>query len=426
MTEVSIAKKPRFFYGYYMLASSFFCLLIQGGYNVYSFSLFVSHLQRDLGWSRSAVTLAYTISQVIQGCTHPISGRLVGRFAAGKIIAVGAVLLGLGFTLQSRVNTLWMFYADYAVIGVGLSFIGPVPQSFVISNWFSKRRGTMLGIMAMGIGFGGFVLARIIGSNLIPNMGWRSSYLSMGLFVLVLIPLGLFFIKARPSDKGLLPDGVSSAEAVSIMKKKRSGPEGVTTKMAIATSAFWLMCLSFIGGGFGHSSAVQSQVPYLEDIGFPLAIAATALSSVALGSLIGKFSFGWLCDRMPAKYAGAIGWLFETVAIFILMRITPSSSATTMWLYAIIMGLGVGAWLPTMSMLVITTFGLTSYASIYGLISMAQSLGSAVGPTFSAYMFDVTGSYQKAFTIFLIVNGLAIPAILAIRKPKLEKIPSSE
>ncbi len=425
MTEVSIVKKPRFFYGYWMVAAGFLCLFINGGYSIYGFSLFVSHIQKDFGWSRGEIMTAFTITQIIQAFFHPITGKLVSRYRAGKVIAVGALAVGLGFIFQSRMNSLWAFYIGYAVIGAGLSAIGPVPQSYVVSNWFKKRRGTVIGITVAGIGAGGFILARVIGGYLIPGIGWRNSYLVMGLFALLLIPLGLLLVKSKPADMGLYPDGITASEAVAEAKTRPAGSGVWTLKMALYTSTFWLIFLSFITEGFGHTGVVQSQTPYLEDIGFPLATAAGALGSVALGSLLGKLFFGWLCDKMQAKYACAIGVTLMSVAILIIINTNQTTPITTMWLYAIIMGLGVGSLIPTMSILISANFGLASYGAIYGMISLAQTLGSSVAPSVAGYMYDATGTYHQVFIIFAIVNTVGIPAILAVRKPKLKQIPSS-
>ena len=89
-----------------------------------------------------------------------------------------------------------------------------------------------------------------------------------------------------------------------------------------------------------------------------------------------------------------------------------------LWIYAVIMGLGVGSWLPTMSMLVSTTYGLAAYASIYGMISLNMSIGAATGPLASGFIFDLTGNYNWAFIIFITLYLVAILTVLAVRRPR--------
>ncbi|MFH1487638.1 MAG: MFS transporter, partial [Pseudomonadota bacterium] len=198
-------------------------------------------------------------------------------------------------------------------------------------------------------------------------------------------------------------------------------PRGLTLKMALATSSFWLIAISFLTHGFSEVGILQTHVPHLEDVGFPLTKASAAFGVVGLFSLIGKFFFGWLCDRMEAKYACAIGLGVQVTGLFILLCVRPTSPPVLLYLYAVVIGLGVGSWLPAMSMLVSTNFGLLAYGSIFGMTSLMLSVGSATGPLMAGYVFDITGNYNLAFIIFILFYGIAIPTVLAVGRPKLNQ-----
>ena len=363
---------------------------------------------------------AFTIWFLFMGVAAPFTGRVVDRHGARKVIFIGAITTGLGFVILSLTNNLWHFYIGYAVIGAGMAAVGHVPASSVVSNWFKKRRGLAIGIMSTGIGVGGIALAPLIGDYLIPNFGWRASYLALALLTWVLIiPLALFVIKTKPADMGLYPDGMEAPEAVASTKVPPPVSEdGLSLRMALATPAFWLIAIAFLLSHFSNVGTIQSQVPYLDDIGFPVAIAATALGGVGLASAIGKFGFGWLCDWISAKYALCIGLGLQAVSIIALMSVGPASPLAIIWLYAIMMGLGVGSWLPTMSIITSTNFGLASYGAIFGAINLAHSIGSATGPLMAGYMYDSMNTYYWAFVIFLALYLIAIPSILAVRPPK--------
>jgi len=173
-----------------------------------------------------------------------------------------------------------------------------------------------------------------------------------------------------------------------------------------------------LANGFSQVGIVQNQVPYLEDIGFTAGVAASALGGIGFCSLVGKFGFGWLCDRIQPKYACSIGFGLQVAGTIILMGLGPTSPQAIIWLYVITMGLGVGAWLPTMSMLTSTNFGLVAYGAIFGSINLAQSIGGATGPLVAGYMYDTMGTYRWSFTIFLALFSAAIPTILVLRRPK--------
>ncbi len=412
-------KKTEVFYGYWIVVATFFCLFIYSGFGAYGFSLFVRPLQADFGWGRGEIMVALTIWFLVMGMISPFIGRVVDRYGARIVIFTGALITGLGFVLISRMHYLWHFYSGYIIIGVGMASIGHVPASTLVSNWFKKRRGTALGIMSTGIGAGGFVLAPAIGGYLIPNFGWRTSYLAMALLMWVLIiPLALLVIKAKPADMGLYPDGIEAPETVALNQASPSTAEGLTLGMALATPALWLIGVSFLTGGFGQMGVIQSQVPYLQDIGFPVVAAAGALGGVGFGSLVGKLFFGWLCDRIPAKYAWCIALSLQLVGTIILMNVASASPMAILWLYAIVTGLASGGWLPSMSMLASTTFGLASYGTIYGMLTLALNIGSGTGPLMAGYMYDATNTYYWTFIIFLVLCAIAIAAILMVRRPK--------
>lgn len=416
-----VARKP-FFYGYWIVAAAFCCTFVASGCGFYGFSLFVKSLQAELGWARAEAMLGVTVYFLVVGLASPSVGRLVDRYGASKVIASGALVMGLGFVLLSRLQELWHFYAAYVVVGAGASAIGAVPSSALVANWFKRRRGFAIGVMAAGVGGGGFVMSPLIGGFLIPTVGWEKSYLALAVVDWLLIPLALLVVKTRPADMGLFPDGDAAPESPPPLDKlagASAAPVGDhTLKTALATLPFWLIAGSYLFNAFAQVGTLQNQVPHLEDIGFPVTTAATAFGAVSLASLFGKFGFGWLCDKIPAKYAWCLGIGLQIAGTGLLMAIRPGSPMLLVWLYALVMGLGVGGWLPTLSMLISGHFGLASYGAIFGTIFMVQNVGCAVGPFAAGYIYDTRGSYFPAFLVFLALDILAIPIVLAVRRPR--------
>jgi len=412
------SKKSRVFYGYWIVVATFFFAFIFSGCGFYSFSLFVIPLQADLGWDRGEIMATLTFFFLVGGITAPFIGRVVDRYGVRRVMTAGALVAGLGFTLLSLVNDLWHFYGSYVIIGLGMAGTGMVPTTFVVSNWFKKKRGTAIGIMSAGIGAGGLALAPLTGGYLIPNFGWRVTYLVLAVLVWALIPLALFVIKTKPSDMGLYPDDGQDSEVVTEAEVPALASGGLSSRVAIRTSTFWLIAVSFLAFGISEVGILQNEVPYLEDIGFSAAMAAGVHGVVGLWSTIGKFGFGWLCDRIQAKYACAIGLALQLVGTIVLMNVRLTSPVAIIWLYTFLMGFGVGNWLPTMSMLISTNFGLVAYGAIFGMISLTQSLGAATGPLVAGYMYDASGSYRWVFILLGVSYAISMLSILAVRRPK--------
>ncbi len=416
--EKTLSQKPRIFYGYRILVVAFLCVSVFSGCGVGVFSLFVKPLQSDFGWGRGEVMVGFSILFLVMGIASPFIGGLIDRYGVRGVIAAGAFAGGLGLASLNLMQSLWHFYGAYVIIGISMAAIGQIPASAVVANWFRKRRGTAIGIMSTGIGVGILVMAPLIGGLFIPNFGWRASYLALALLMWLLIPLVILVVRTKPADMGLYPDGIAAPEDTAGDEVSSSASGGFSLKMALGTSAFWLIAVTFFISGGSSLGVIQNQVPHLQDIGFSPAMAAMAFTGLGLGSAIGKFVFGWLCDQIPVKYACAISLALLVAATLIFMSVKPASPPAIIWLYSIVLGLGAGGWFPTMAMLVNTNFGLASYGAIFGMITFSQSVGGAIGPLFAGYMYDTTNSYYVAFTVFLILFVVGIIAISVVRHPK--------
>ena len=421
MTNESTARQTgRIFYGYYLVAFTFVLMVLFSGCGVFAFSLFVKPLEASLGWARGEVMAGFTLFYLMVGLASPVVGRFVDRYGARPVIPVGALMMGLGFVLVSRMSVLYLFYVGYVIIGIGAAAMSLVPCSAVISNWFKRKRGTAVGLMAGGIGAGGVVMAPFVG-YMLSHFDWRAAYLSMGVLIMAIaIPLALLVVRTKPAEMGLYPDGDDAPSETVVIDQTLEGGEkhGFTLRQALRTPAFWLIAVAFAFSNFANMGTIQSSAPFLDDVGYPTATAASALGAIGFGSGTGKIFFGWLCDRMPAQRACAIGISLQLVALLLLLTVRADSSLALIWAYALLLGLGVGAWLPTLSMLSSSNFGLMFYGAIFGALNLAQSVGTATGPLFSGLVHDATDSYVGAFTTAAVLLAIAIPSILLARKPQ--------
>jgi MFS family permease len=234
------------------------------------------------------------------------------------------------------------------------------------------------------------------------------------------IPLSLLVVRTKPSELGLYPDGAEEA-SVEAAGGRGSPREGIPLKVAVGTAAFWLIAASFVLSAFGRMGALQSQGPNLNDLGFPVATAALALSIIGFGSGVGKFIFGWLCDRTSLKLAGAFGMLLQTAGVVVMLGVTPGSPDVAIWTYSLLLGLGAGSWLPIVSMLTSDSFGLAYYGSIFGLISLLLNIGTAAGPLAAGVMFDAMGSYHAAFILCAALCAVATPTVMLVRRPEIAR-----
>ena len=408
--------KNRFFYGYWIVSAGFAIMTLSSGLVFYGFSVLNKPIADDFGWSRGEVTAAFFAFMMAMAIVSPIVGQVTDKRGPRLVLLLGAIVTSLALVLLSKTSALWNYYLLYLCLGIGFVLLGPVPISIIVSNWFYRLRGTMQGLAFTGIGFGGLALAPLIGNYLIPNLGWRSTYLVMAFLLLVtMLPLIFFVVKDHPRQKGLLPYGIETAEVLDNNGSKIEAASGLSLKQALATTAFWIVVLTSAAYGMSQTGALQNQVSILTEEGFTATSAVAAIGIVGLFSAVGKFLFGYLCDHIDPKYAAAIAY---ALIAFSLATMVQVRSMAHLWLYAVLMGLGQGGWAPNLAMLAGNYFGLKHYGAVLGAIHLIFFAGEAVGPMMIGFTYDQTGSYRLILIICVGLCLACVPLIAIIRKPQ--------
>lgn len=394
---------------------SFVFLCFRTGLGIYGFSVLNIPVSEQFGWGRVEVTAAFFFYLISGAVFASVAGRLSDKFGPRKTLFLGAAVHSLSFILLSRTSALWNFYLLHICLGAGYSLMGTVPISVLISNWFHKSKGTFQGLAFTGIGFGGLAFAPLIGNWILPEFGWRVSYLIMGLlFAAIILPL-LFFIRDYPSQKGLLPYGYNGT---SILKNGNGNKiAGLNFRQMLGTYAFWMIILTSIIYGMIMTGTLQNQVGFMNEWGFTTHEAVFAIGILGLSSGFGKFFFGYLCDHLDPKYTTAIAYILmaSSLATVVLAR----STTVYLVLYATLSGLGAAGWAPNLAMLAAKYFGLKYYGEALGALQMIFTGAQAVGPVFVAFTFDQTGSYRPVLIVLLILCIASVAIITFIRKPRI-------
>ena len=229
--------RTRVFYGWWIVAATLLLNIIVNGIGTYIFSFFVKPLQNQFNWGRGEIMTAFTVNFVSMGIGQFFAGRLIDRYGARRIISAGGILMGLGLVLASTMTQLWQLYAGWIMVGLGAAAAGTLPGSLVVSNWFKAKRGLAIGIMSAGVGIGGLLMSPLVGSYPIPAFGRSAALLILAILALVIIiPLGWFVIRTKPSDMGLIPDGTDSPAKTKISPIASLSSSGMTPNEAMGSS----------------------------------------------------------------------------------------------------------------------------------------------------------------------------------------------
>ncbi|NIO11200.1 MAG: MFS transporter, partial [Deltaproteobacteria bacterium] len=290
--------------------------------------VFIVPMQQELGWSRATISLAFTIGSMTGSVATFVIGSLLDRYGARIIVAcTGTIIAGamLGLAVMDQPWQFWLFFG----MGRGAALAGiQVGTSVAIANWFVRKRGRAIAIKGIGLRFGQATFPLIIFAIMAVS-NWRYAYLALaGLtFLCIVVPSSLY-IRRRPEDMGLYPDGMppelqptdGPASSSNITQRRRQGyEESWTLAEARRTPAFWLIVLFTILSPFALGSLNLHMVANFQDQGIPSGVAVSILSIFAATSSLTVLPWGFLTERIHVRYACMIMCGFQLLSIALII-----------------------------------------------------------------------------------------------------------
>ncbi|MCE2463745.1 MAG: MFS transporter, partial [Dehalococcoidia bacterium] len=209
-------------------------------------------LESHFAWTRTQLFIAFVLSRIEGGIMGPLEGYLTDRLGARRMVLIGLLILGAGFLLFSRVENLWMFYASFMIMALGVGLGGWLPLMTVVNNWFIRRRSSAMGWASVLSRLGALLLVPAIAWAVDPDadrLGWQTTAVIIGAIKL-LSALGIpRFIRNRPEEYGQRPDGdeaptpAPASSEQSPQSTASSQEVDFTARQALRTPAFY--CISF-------------------------------------------------------------------------------------------------------------------------------------------------------------------------------------
>ena len=390
---------------------------IASGINFHGFGNFIIPLGEEFGWSRTTISVVFSVARLESGLIGPVEGWAVDRFGPRRLIAVGIPLMGLGYMAMSRIDGLLAFFFVYVfMIALGNSLGMSTPITASVANWFNRKRGLAFGIMWSGVGVGGLFVPAL--GWLVETYGWRPAALFVGVFIAVLgVPVAAV-MRHRPEPYGYYPDGIVPEEVRASGAARRPVlpdlSNDFTAREALQTSSFWYLTLSIMARSLVSGGIGLHLVPFFIDLGASSVTAAALAGSVGLMSIPGRFGLSALGDYVNKRYVMVASLTLMSVSIVFMAR-APSVTAVIPILVAFSASQGGISVIP--QSLIADYFGRRSYATIQGFRSTIQMLGIIVGPIISGYVYDTTGSYTIAFLSFSGAALVSMALVFMARAP---------
>jgi sugar phosphate permease len=398
-----------------MVAAGCGLQFLQAGLLHHAFGAYVAVLQDDRGWNKTQLSAAAALQQMEAAIIGPILGWFMDRFGPQGLIRAGVVMLGAGFMVLSRIDTLLEFYATFVLIALGSSMCGFFPLNVALINWFDRRRARALSAMSLGLALGGLFVP-LVGWSLV-TFGWRTTAFTSGALAIAIgLPLSMV-IKGRPEDHGHTVDGVPPARspAASGEPPDPEATRDFTAREALRTPAFWLLSL---GHGFAllvvGAVSVHAIAHMKEALGYTVSAAGLVITGLTIFQ-IGGVMLGWVIgERYDKRMICAACMLMHALG---LLCLTFATAPAWVLAFAALHGLAWGLRGPFMHAIRADYFGRSAIGMILGLSFMIIVIGQIGGPMIAGMLADATGNYRAGFTVLALLAGLGSMFFVLAKRP---------
>lgn len=408
----------RIFYGWHMVGLVSAIRIVGGGLHQFGFTVFFLPISQDLGISRAATSLAFSLSRAQGAIEAPLVGYLIDRYGPRPIIVTAVFLAGVGYILLSWVTS----YTGFMVVYLGvicLAFIaGFVHSPMVVANsWFIRHRARAMTVVSAAVPIGGALISPLLAFG-VASVGWRWAAFASGcLFLAVCLPLS-FQLKRSPESMGLRPDGdVTPANPDSNTTADETGQNNAiadfTSRQAMKTWVFWLLVISMTARVTCYSTATVHFIPLMVWKGLSEGAAATLLGAFASINLVAHFLLGWIADRVNKPKLLVVCHFLPAVALpplFVDSGYWQLLLFTTTFTF-------LDASFPIVWATVGDFFGRLHFATIRGMMSFFYMWGSFAGPVMAGAIYDRTQSYEMVLWILLMLLTFATLLVLFLIRP---------
>jgi MFS family permease len=402
MSAKPSASNPRIFYGWFVVAAAFAVMFVGFG-AAYSFSAFLVSLQHDFAASRGSVSFVFSLAGFLYFGLGVITGPLADRFGARRLAVIGMLLTGAGLAAASVARNLIEVYAAYGLgvgLGIGCSY---TPAVGAVQRWFLRRRGFASGLAVSGIGMGTLIMPPVV-SWLIATLGWRETYLVLGILAVVVGGGMSLLIEDDPRWRGLAPDG----DPLPTGAQPEATPRIPIGKALTSRRFIGFYAASFICS-FGLFVPFVHLVPYAVEHGVAQTMAVLLVGAIGVGSTAGRFLLGSLADWLGRPLSFLLMFVGMGLSFVIWLF---SESFWPLAVFALVYGVFYGGFVALAPAVLSDYFGARNAPSLVGIAYTSVALGTLIGPSAAGFAFDISHSYT--LPILVSIGGYILAsAVLA-------------
>jgi MFS family permease len=407
------AARPRLYYGWVLVAVLAVTETVSYGVLQYAFPVFLAPMQADLGWSRTAMTGAFSLASLVSGFAAIPAGRWVDRRGARGLMTAGSIASALLLLAWAATDSLPAFYAIWAGLGMAMAAVLYEPAFAVLANWFHRLRGRALTVLTFVAGFASVIFIPLA-TWLVEAYDWRRAlvWLAAILAATTILPHALL-LRRHPRDLGLLPDGGAVADDDG--RAASPLPPSVPAEVAIRAGSFRWLTAAFALSSLATTAVAVHLIPLLLERGYAPAFAGAAMGAIGLLALPGRLIFTPLGGRWPRAAVTASIFLMQALGIAALLI---GRGEGWVWACVALFGAGFGAITPARAALLAEFYGPREYGRISGVLAMFLALSRAAAPVGASVLYAIGGGYAPVlWTLLAACLAAAAAVVLAGTAP---------
>jgi MFS family permease len=387
---------------------------VNTGFCYFGMSAFFPSFEREFGWSRTAISGAFSLARIESGILGPIEGYFVDRVGPRRIMFIGIAICVMGFFALSLVNSLPMLYVSLILgIVLGSSLGYHMPISLLIAKIFRERRSLAFGIFRMGPGISG-PLVPIVGW-LIGAWGWRTAAALSGVVLLIVgVPVAYAISRIAQSHEAEIERASEANAARGHSAHGSADDPQFTLSEVLRLKSFWFLSTS---GALRHMVTEGVSVHFvilLVDRGWSTAAASSLLGLSTFIGAPARIGMGWLGDMVEKRLLNIGLLLALAVSVFFMGW---SAEPVLFTPFMVVYSLAYGGLASLQEPIRADYFGTKAFATIQGVSRTVTTVGTFLGPVLAGFCYDVTKSYTIAFSIFAAVSLLSTVLMFLAKRP---------
>lgn len=386
---------------HYRIVIAGMLLMLGLGIPINGMGVFTVPVTTALGFTVAQFSIVSSCLSLIGIVSIPVlSKSMIPKIGLRKTAFLGGFTGVLGFVWMANSTSIWSFYLAASLIGLLLMVSTSMVAVTMVNNWFVKKHGTVMGIIAATMGLSGVIVNAVIPS-VVENNGYSAGYYLMAVFYGVAVLGGALLLRDKPEDLGTVAYGkeestIKKPNAALVTNESEAAvSEGTTFAEALRSPVFYFAAIAFISFVMVSTFTQQLQV-FLVSTGINIVQVGAMMSVASVAMIVSKIAMGSISDKLGSKITYiSLAVIFTTAFVIFFSTSSPIILFVALLMYYMCAGT------PNVlhQLITLDLFGKKDFTAIWGMLAVAANIGLAIGNPILGLLYDLTGTYQLTITV---------------------------